>query len=59
MRIDWDSSGVWGDADGLEPDSFDARTSSGRHEQMIAAKLPSILHVADRIAWLPVSGKLP
>ena len=55
LRIDWDSSGLWGDADGLEPDSLDARTPSGRHEQMITAQLPSILQSQDEV--IAVAGR--
>jgi hypothetical protein len=55
VRIDWKSLGAWGDADGLEPDSFDARTSSGRHEQTIAAQLPSILQSQDEV--LSIAGR--
>ena len=44
VGIDWDSSGARGHANGLEPDPLDPRTPSGRHQQMITAQLPSILH---------------
>ena len=47
--------GVRGDADGLEPDPLDARAPSGRHEQMIAAQLPSILQSQDEV--LAVAGR--
>ena len=52
VRVDRDSVGVRGDADGLEPDPLDTRAPSGRHEQMITAQLPSILQSQDEVLAL-------
>src|SRR5581483_9744065 len=54
LRVDWDAARVRGDADGLEPDSLDARAPSGRHQQMIAAQVPPILESQDEV--LPIAG---
>ena len=52
VRVDRDSSGGWGDANGLEPDPLDTRAPSGRHEQTIPAQLPSILQSQDEVLAL-------
>ena len=42
VQVDRNSSRIRGDADRLQPDPVHARASSGGHQQMIAAQLPTV-----------------
>ena len=55
-RVDRDPVRVGLDADGLEPDSVDARTPAGRDEQAVAAQLAAVLELEDVVLAVTARG---